>query len=156
MQPVQTFTTPPFCYIHCGNAFESSDGKTLHVDLVVFDSPGILNDLKLKVGIHVRWFGCDMTWKFVPTYSRLYKFRSLENPMHFQLSFELWMLPASRVAAGAGAPFLCLAFQELSWHLCAESQPHPQLCSSPPIIARYIQYSISSNQDLTKVCRKQF
>eukprot|EP00878_Enallax_costatus_P010147 GHUV01010592.1.p1 GENE.GHUV01010592.1~~GHUV01010592.1.p1 ORF type:complete len:535 (+),score=145.73 GHUV01010592.1:183-1787(+) len=47
-KPVQTFTTSTFTYVHCGNAFESEDGRTLHVDLAVFDDPNILNDLKLK------------------------------------------------------------------------------------------------------------
>jgi carlactone synthase/all-trans-10'-apo-beta-carotenal 13,14-cleaving dioxygenase len=47
-KPVQTFTTPAFSYVHCGNAYESEDGGTLHVDLSVFESPQILNDLKLQ------------------------------------------------------------------------------------------------------------
>eukprot|EP00879_Flechtneria_rotunda_P014155 GHRR01014790.1.p1 GENE.GHRR01014790.1~~GHRR01014790.1.p1 ORF type:complete len:330 (+),score=69.39 GHRR01014790.1:226-1215(+) len=47
-KPVKTFWTPAFSYIHIGNAFESEDGRTLHVDLGVFKDAQILNDLKLQ------------------------------------------------------------------------------------------------------------
>jgi hypothetical protein len=39
---------PAFSYVHTGNAFESSDGSTLHVDLGVYPNANILNDLKLS------------------------------------------------------------------------------------------------------------
>ena len=48
LQPVKTFTMPAFSYVHIGNAFESSDGTTLHVDLAVYPNANILNDLKLS------------------------------------------------------------------------------------------------------------
>jgi hypothetical protein len=35
--------------VHVGNAFEAEDGTTLNVDLGVFDSASILNDLKMSV-----------------------------------------------------------------------------------------------------------
>lgn len=47
LKPVRTFTTPGFSFVHVGNAFESEDGTTLNVDLGVFDSANILNDLKM-------------------------------------------------------------------------------------------------------------
>lgn len=47
LQPVRTFTTPGFCFVHIGNAFESEQGATLDVDLGVFESASILNDLKI-------------------------------------------------------------------------------------------------------------
>lgn len=48
LQAVQTFTCPSFFYFHVGNAFESDDGSTLHVDLAVYDDPQILLDLSLQ------------------------------------------------------------------------------------------------------------
>jgi len=48
LQPVKTFTTPGFCFVHVGNAFESEGGTTLDVDLGVFESASILNDLKMS------------------------------------------------------------------------------------------------------------
>eukprot|EP00775_Hariotina_reticulata_P005847 gene5847-6088_t len=45
---VQTFICPAFAFVHTGNAFESADGLTLHVDLIAYDDPAILNHLKLS------------------------------------------------------------------------------------------------------------
>jgi hypothetical protein len=44
---VRTFTTPGFCFVHVGNAFESESDTTLDIDLGVFDSANILNNLKM-------------------------------------------------------------------------------------------------------------
>lgn len=42
-----TFEAPPLFSFHTVNAFESEDGKMLHVDLSVYDNPDIINDLSL-------------------------------------------------------------------------------------------------------------
>lgn len=47
LQPVRTFATPGFCFVHVGNAFESEHRATLDIDLGVFESASILNDLKM-------------------------------------------------------------------------------------------------------------
>ncbi|KAF6266758.1 carotenoid oxygenase [Scenedesmus sp. NREL 46B-D3] len=39
---------PTFFYFHVGNAFESADGSSLHVDLAAYDDPQILKDLLLQ------------------------------------------------------------------------------------------------------------
>jgi len=45
---VRTFTAPPFFCFHWANAFESPDGRYLHLDGAIYDDPGIVNHLKLK------------------------------------------------------------------------------------------------------------
>jgi carotenoid cleavage dioxygenase-like enzyme len=47
-QEVRSFTCPTFFYFHVGNAFESEDGSSLHVDLAAYDDPQILKDLMLQ------------------------------------------------------------------------------------------------------------
>lgn len=47
LQATRTFTCPTFFFMHVGNCFESQDGKTLYVDLAVYDDPDILLDLTL-------------------------------------------------------------------------------------------------------------
>lgn len=44
---MRTFSTPGFSFVHIGKAFESEGGTTLHMDMGVFDSANILNDLKM-------------------------------------------------------------------------------------------------------------
>lgn len=61
VQPVRTFTTPGFCFVHVGNAFESEGGTTLDIDLGVFDSASILNDLKLSALRQGPEEGADIT-----------------------------------------------------------------------------------------------
>jgi carotenoid cleavage dioxygenase-like enzyme len=46
-QTVRSFTCPTFFFFHVGNAFESADGSSLHVDLAAYDDPQILLDLGL-------------------------------------------------------------------------------------------------------------
>jgi carotenoid cleavage dioxygenase-like enzyme len=45
---VRSFTCPTFFYFHVGNAFESEDGSSLHVDVAAYDDPQILKDLMLQ------------------------------------------------------------------------------------------------------------
>jgi len=47
LQAVRTFTCPTFFFFHVGNAFESADGSSLHVDIAAYDDPQILLDLGL-------------------------------------------------------------------------------------------------------------
>lgn len=61
LQPVRTFTTRGFCFVHVGNVFESEGGTTLDVDLGVFDSANILNDLKMSVLRQGAHEGHDLT-----------------------------------------------------------------------------------------------
>ena len=44
---VKTYTAPPFFVFHFANAYEAADGRTLHVDLGMYDDPSILNQLSL-------------------------------------------------------------------------------------------------------------
>lgn len=48
LQAVNTFDCAPFFYFHFGNAFESEDGRSLHVDLAAYEDPQILHDLSLQ------------------------------------------------------------------------------------------------------------
>eukprot|EP00775_Hariotina_reticulata_P013764 gene13764-13883_t len=45
---VRSFTFPSFFFFHVGNAFESEDGRYLHVDLAAYEDPQILKDLLLQ------------------------------------------------------------------------------------------------------------
>ena len=49
LQPVKTFQVPNFFAFHYANAFYSGDGATLHVDMVAYDDPAVLNDLHLSL-----------------------------------------------------------------------------------------------------------
>jgi hypothetical protein len=61
LQPVRTFTTPGFSFVHVGNTFESENGTTLDIDLGVFDSATIPNDLKMAALRQGPGEGSDVT-----------------------------------------------------------------------------------------------
>ena len=44
---VKTYTAPPFFVFHFANAYEAADGRSLHVDMGMYDDPSILNQLSL-------------------------------------------------------------------------------------------------------------
>lgn len=45
---VKSFTAPPFFVFHWANAFNSPDGRFLHLDACMYDDPKIVNDLYLE------------------------------------------------------------------------------------------------------------
>jgi carlactone synthase / all-trans-10'-apo-beta-carotenal 13,14-cleaving dioxygenase len=45
---VKTFTAPPFFCFHWANAFESEDGRYLHLDGSIYNNPEIVNHLSMK------------------------------------------------------------------------------------------------------------
>jgi carlactone synthase/all-trans-10'-apo-beta-carotenal 13,14-cleaving dioxygenase len=47
-QIVKTFTAPPFFCFHWANAFESDDGRYLHLDGSIYNDPEIVNHLDMK------------------------------------------------------------------------------------------------------------
>lgn len=63
---VQTFRAPSFFAFHYGNAFESDDGRLLHVDLAAYEDPEIVNSL--LIGRLMEYPGRDLPRA---SYSRL-------------------------------------------------------------------------------------
>ena len=44
----RSYSAPPCFVFHWANAFESADGRFLHIDACLYEDPQICNDLYLK------------------------------------------------------------------------------------------------------------